>query len=154
MFTVLHRFSHVEMVVALSPLCSTEGDQAYVHPIPTENKRCRSHPRIGIAVSIIPCVISISKSMSLLNPSMDGCLIWHCKIYARMLWLLHTWLYMFQISLFVFIFRPCINHKKIAMKHFISNFPKKRCAGPILSYGQKMKSQNIEGSKRWMVKPP
>ena len=65
-----------------------------------------------IAVSIIPCVISISKSMPFFNSSMDGCLIWHCKMYARMLWLLHTWLYMFQRYFFILIFRPCINHKK------------------------------------------
>ena len=67
---------------------------------------------IGIAVSIIPCVISISKPMPFLNSSMDGCLIWHCKIYARMLWFLHTWLYIFQRSFFILIFRPCISHKK------------------------------------------
>ena len=118
MFTVLHRFSHVEMFVALSPSCITEGDQVLcssqpycVHPSPTENKLSRSHSRIGITVSIILCIISISKSMPLLNSRMDGCLIWHSKIYARMLWLLPTWLYMFQRSFSILIFRPCIDNK-------------------------------------------
>ena len=49
--------------------------------IPTKFSECF----IGIVVSIIPYVISISKSMPFFNSSMDGCLIWHCKIYARML---------------------------------------------------------------------
>ena len=36
-----------------------------------------------------------------------------------------------------------------AIKHFMSNFPKQRCAGPIVGYGwkKKLNGQNIEGSK-------
>ena len=131
---------------------SSKVTKSYVHPSPTENKRSRSHPRIGIAVSIIPCVISISKSMPLLNSRMDGCLIWHSKIYARMLWLLHTWLHMFQRSFFILIFRLCINHKNCHLTFHIQFSKTDVCWAYNGLRVKKLKGQNIEGSKHWRVK--
>ena len=126
---------------------SSKVTKSYVHPSPTENKRSRSHPRIGIAVSIIPCVISISKSMPLLNSRMDGCLIWHSKIYARMLWLLHTWLHMFQRSFFILIFRLCINHKNCHLTFHIQFSKTDVC----WAYNG-LRVKKTEGSKYWRVK--
>ena len=72
-----------------------------VVPIPTENKRSCFHPRI--AVSIVPVVILIIKSIPLLNYRVYmSCSA--VQMYARWLWPLHTWL--FWGSFCALIFRP------------------------------------------------
>ena len=127
--------------------------RSYVHPIPTENNRSRSHPRIGIAVVIIPCVISISKSMPLLNFAHG----WMSNLELQN-WCQHVVAFPYLALhvpeiFFVLIFRPRINHNKNCHETFYIQFSQTDvCWAYKLVTGRKtwraktLKGQNTEGS--------